>query len=760
MFLSWASTPGPTERTLSLLPSASSARSGGAIDSQPGLAARGFVMNALLARGASGSVYRATQEEPYARTIAVKVLASDDELVVRAFLQERSILAKIHHTNVVALLHAGCHGQEYFAMELVREGPLVAYSRAHRLSVVARLELFAQLVSAIQHLHANGVSHRDITVDNVLVAKRGAELQSKLIDFGVAMVRECPQEQNCNEWSAATREDAKQLRALLLLLLAGTDWDKRVRAPEDCSVEQIASEVDRLVKCSASQRPCSWFWKTAGSVVFVLLAVGTFQWVAGPGRADELVLARTYEHTPLLLTVARQEADQLWPYGEEVRLKASRWLSTYGAELTTIREQLRHQERVGHPIDEALLRDLERFCDRDPRVGHYAAVEKRFHESARVTEVSLQSDEAKEAWAEATQAIRNSELYEGLQIQPQEGLLPLGPGASGYWEFWHVASGKRPQRRGAHGTWLIEAETGLILVLLPGGDVVYGANRAVGSETSTGDFGLRIESVPTQKAVLSESLRAGDEIQRCNGDKIRSRGDLRLALVSGAPGDEAVLELRRDGRTETVSITLPWENLDGKALELTPSRRVNLSPYFVGVHEVTQSQWERAMGENPSHIVATATGESLPMNPVDSIAKAEVMQFLVQLGLDLPTEVQWEYAARGGSRVDFWWGPVPIADEKHRAGLSRRAEPVGRYPPNPYGLHDTEGNVFELCSDSNPRPEALARAGDGLRSGTRIGSSFRGGARCARRISHPDRPSPFRGLRVARKVEGIWGYGK
>src|SRR5262249_28354935 len=81
-------------------------------------------------------------------------------------------------------------------------------------------------------------------------------------------------------------------------------------------------------------------------------------------------------------------------------------------------------------------------------------------------------------WDEARAFIGESETYGNLALAPQIGLVPLGPDAdSGLWEFWQVESGAQPVRDRATGKLGITAETGLVLVLLPGGTFRMGAQR-------------------------------------------------------------------------------------------------------------------------------------------------------------------------------------------------------------------------------------------------------------------------------------------
>ena len=102
------------------------------------------------------------------------------------------------------------------------------------------------------------------------------------------------------------------------------------------------------------------------------------------------------------------------------------------------------------------------------------------------------------------------------------------------------------------------------------------------------------------------------------------------------------------------------------------------------------------------------------------------MDLLGRYGLVLPTEAQWEYAARGGTTAPWF---VREAELSLVGNLGSDAHvAVGGYPANPYGLHDTIGNVWEWCRDVFVHYKVPPRHGDGLRIGPGESRVFRGGA--------------------------------
>ena len=129
-----------------------------------------------------------------------------------------------------------------------------------------------------------------------------------------------------------------------------------------------------------------------------------------------------------------------------------------------------------------------------------------------------------------------------------------------------------------------------------------------------------------------------------------------------------------------------------------PPHRVRISkPFEMGKYEVTQAQWEAVMGSNPSRFKG-------PDRPVEQVSWEDAQQFITRLNARndgyryrLPTEAEWEYAARAGSTGKYYDDLNQIAWYRDNSG--GQTQPVGRKQPNAWGLHDMLGNVWEWCSD-------------------------------------------------------------
>lgn len=160
-----------------------------------------------------------------------------------------------------------------------------------------------------------------------------------------------------------------------------------------------------------------------------------------------------------------------------------------------------------------------------------------------------------------------------------------------------------------------------------------------------------------------------------------------------------------------------------------PEHRVTVGDYYIGRYEVTQAQWVAVMGENPSK---AAGNDSLP---VEQVSWEEAQQFCALLSqmtgrrFRLPTEAEWEYAARGGrySQATVFSGAAAMANVGwYCVNSEGHTHLVGQLKANELGLYDMSGNVSEWCSDW------MAPYGDGEQldpQGPRSGESriLRGG---------------------------------
>ena len=229
-----------------------------------------------IGEGGFGVVYRAEQEMPVHRIVALKIIkpGMDTAQVIARFESERQALAIMDHPNIAKVYDAGAtdSGLPYFVMELVNGVPITEFCDIKQATLEARLKLFVDVCHAIQHAHQKGIIHRDIKPSNVMVSLHDGLPVVKVIDFGVAKatsqdltartvftelgqivgtpVYMSPEQAGMSSLGIDTRSDIYSLGVLLYELLTGTTplESKRLR-------EAGYVEMQRMICEEESQRP-------------------------------------------------------------------------------------------------------------------------------------------------------------------------------------------------------------------------------------------------------------------------------------------------------------------------------------------------------------------------------------------------------------------------------------------------------------------------------------------------------------------------
>ncbi|MGA2498438.1 MAG: formylglycine-generating enzyme family protein [Tepidisphaeraceae bacterium] len=178
--------------------------------------------------------------------------------------------------------------------------------------------------------------------------------------------------------------------------------------------------------------------------------------------------------------------------------------------------------------------------------------------------------------------------------------------------------------------------------------------------------------------------------------------------VTTRPSQTLMLDLGNNVRMKLILIPVgkfimgsPIDEKD-RMREEGPQREVTLArAFYMGIHHVTQEQYEAVMGQNPSCFKG-------PQHPVEQVSWDHAAEFCRKLSgrtgkvVRLPTEAEWEYACRAGSNTRFSFGDDDsrLGDYAWYVGNSdKTTHPVGQKKPNAFGLHDMHGNVGAWCSD-------------------------------------------------------------
>ncbi len=767
-----------------------------AAQAEPGLPFERLGEYRLLRRigaGGMGAVYLARQE-PIGREVALKIirpeLAGSPEARAR-FWREMEAVAGLRHPNIVTVYSGGEEGGTcYFAMELVPGQDLDEILReaaggGEKVPLASLLRWASDVANALHVAHSAGVIHRDIKPSNIRVESRE---RAKVMDFGVARHLHLasmtlsgefrgtphyasPEQLRGTKRAIDARTDVYSLGVTLYQAVCGrvpfegetTEQvfrqilDQEPVAPRRLN-PSLSRDLETVILTAMEKEPARRYqsaalfaedlgrvargepilarpagaltraWRrikrrpvVAAAVVAAVLPVLCFLGYVLLWSYPRM--QARYEEIRRLSDVKRlsdleAEAERLWPAAPEMIPKLEDWL----VRARRLVERLEiHQQSLDalrapaslsadgapafpdlelewrHGILVELVNGLRQLSGGES--GTLRRVEERLSFARTVHERSIAEHAAR--WEAAVAAIADRGVcprYDGLALAPQLGLVPLGPDpCSGLWEFAHIQTGAVPER-GAGGSLLLTEDTGLVFVLLPGGTFAMGAR-------------------PPGEAAAAGSPHADPEARPIEG----------------------------------------------------PVHAVTVRPFLLSKCEMTQGQWLRFTGHNPS---AYRPGDEYGgkkvtlRNPVEQVTWDEAAQVLRNLGLRLATEAEWEYAVRAGTST-VWWsgnekeslgGTANLADRflmRYGGGLELRFEewlddgyvthaPVGSFRPNPFGLHDMNGNLSEWCQDSTDQTSYEGAPSDGSAWDTK-GSFlrvFRGGSwdcnaassRCAARF--------------------------
>ena len=367
-----------------------------------------------------------------------------------------------------------------------------------------------------------------------------------------------------------------------------------------------------------------------------------------------------------------------------------------------------------------LVSDLKAFTDEESgglysagtSEKHGWAIVKRAEFARTIEERSVSGPEAQRRWEDATLSIAASPKYGGLRITPQLGLLPIGADpASGLWEFWHLQSGAEPLR-GADDKLLLNADTSLVLVLIPAGTFTLGAQKLDAAQANY-DPDASEDETPYE-VNLDAYFLSKYEMTQGQWEYLTGGNPSQYGPSTYASG------WNRDGK--------PWSALH--PVEQVTWHSCARLLARIGLVLPTEAQWERGCRGSTSSVYWSGDDP----------------EALVDVG-----NVSDQFAKKNGG------GSWSIHESWNDGNVLHAA--VGSYQANGLGLHDTHGNVFEWCRDLYGTVQSFAaRDGERQVSGARArvfrGGSFSlaaSGARSASRTgSTPESQSFALGLRPAR----------
>ncbi len=719
-----------------------------------------YVLQEILGRGGFGTVYRAEQQEPIRRPVAVKVLnpGMDSREILGRFTAEREALNRMDHSGIARLLDAGAtpKGRPYFVMELVSGPTLVAWCRQRRAPVRERLRLFLMVLDAMQHAHQKAVLHRDLSSNNVLVADPDGNPQPKIIDFGIA----------------------KSLNDPLLKGGAMTFQGTLMGTPEFMSPEQAAGRVEDIDTRTDVYALGVQLYELLTDQLPIPGVV-----LRARGLAGMATVIAEHRHAPPSAAAPRERrfalrGDLDGIAGKALAKSRDERYGTVGEFAADLRRHLADEPvQVATPTTWYRLRKFVRRNRAQSAAVALAAVALLtaigglawgLHIAhASLDEVQRQKDEVT-AKADAGFRLLANEERLATAMSAAAALPPPWPENESAFTSWldgqaaplvaevdkvdERLRGLAAKKAGSPGgrftdpvdehleNALVRLREALRAFAAPGGphariaaDLRFLRDVArPAAKTTEAEWKQTLAAITTSDGLGASTAYRGMRMRPLPGlvplgcDRTTMLCEF-LDLYTHTPGhpwpsrDPATGKLRADADTGIVFVLVPAGilrlgtrrgdpgmagNDDDADDDELGGELVSLDEFLIASTELTRRQWARLGGE-------TVDGD--PRLPAVGIAWTEAVATLARAGLHLPTEAQWEFACRAGTDTPWCTGrdPLGVAAQGWFGGRPQR---TGALAPNPFGLYDVHGNVAEWCADEKlAYGQGTLRAGDGLR---------------------------------------------
>jgi len=713
-----------------------------------------------LGRGGMGVVYL-VRNKLMGRLEVLKVVSG--HLVERPgvrdrFLREVQSAAKLQHKNIVTAYSAMRLGESIvLAMEYVQGDDLAKEVKSGGpLPVINACYFIYQAALGLQHAHERGMVHRDIRPANLIVAREGKKAIVKVLDFGLAKVTSEGQAD-----SGLTREGQ----------MLGT--------PEYIAPEQIRDAQSADIRADIYSLGCTFYYLLTGGPPFRGdslwdLYQAHFSMDAGP-----LNLVRPDVPVELAAVVAKmmakdprrrfqtpgEVAQALTPFfkqGSVAVQGANPEISQVGQPAATqsaprpVPVPARPaMQRTPAPVSEARtpaptqpgsileglvdLRETEPLFDKMLDGIAPAAVPKPIQQAHQVwsTAVAKLSRLGPRRWWAAAGV-----LLLGFVVAWAAGVLRVKT-SHGMIELVNLPKDAEVFVDGEEVavTWPGGGKPAVVTVtagkhkikVKKDGIEISGHELTVQAE---GKEKFTVRFVPPPK--LLNELPKDDDADSTRTAKKDARPDASPAIkTASSPGsfeNSIGMTLKRIPAGEFF-MGAPDDDIEAGKDE-KPSHRVRISkPFYLGICEVTQAQYEAVMGNNPSHFSANGegkdkiAGQSTDRYPVENVSWLDAVRFCNVLseedgkkpfyeideeavrvpdwhgqGYRLPTEAEWEYACRANAptptRYSFGDNPVELGEYGWFNGNSeQRTHPVAQKRPNGFGLYDMHGNAWEWCWD-------------------------------------------------------------
>jgi serine/threonine-protein kinase len=676
-----------------------------------------------LGEGGMGAVYKALQISTN-KPVAIKVVAArhtENENTIQRFQREVKLQSRLEHPNIVTVLDFAKtpEGQYFFAMPFIEGKSLRQMILDNgKFPIADFLSLAMQICDGLECAHGEGVVHRDIKSDNIVVAHIGSQRVAKILDFGLAK---------------AVQQDGDATRSGIELSSAGMTMG----TPAYMSPEQVRGEAGKI-------GPLSDLYSLG--VIFYQMLTGTL-----PFRSDTPwgVMHQHISEPPVPL---RQIAPDVPEIVEQAVMRCL---------------EKEPGDRYASALE--LRRDLAAAA---------AMTLAGRTEEMRVTPSSGFPKMAKEKpaslpWGRVAAALV---LFLGVSVglywvfgnpaPKQQSPAPLAPpkpavpaaekkgepnavvkDAPEPAPLTASAQAEKDKREKVEYL-LIAAQTDVAInnLITPKGDNAMEKYReALALDPSNADAKMGMDKIAARAVELAQAAMEKDQEEmaeehlavaesvrpgyapatkaRENFSRIRQqRAELKRNMGLAAESLRAARESLHGNdlgkaedlvaKTESLAPNMKKTQLLRAELEKKKKTQVGMAfvscgKFFMDKYEVTQADYEKVMG------TGRWADKGCPNCPVQRVNWDEANAYCGKLGKRLPDEREWEMAARScKDNVEYATasGSLSQSEANYKDAGLKKAAPVGSYKPNPMGLHDMSGNVWEWTSSSEG-PKRILRGG-------------------------------------------------
>lgn len=621
-----------------------------------------------IGEGGMASVYLALQESVN-RKVAIKILDPSllsDETFAERFILEASIAAKLDHPNVIHVLDVAKHDDIYYMVMEYLPGKTLEDMIVEGMTIEDSIATFCAVAAGLQEAHIQGVIHRDIKPSNVLFRKG----QPVLTDFGVA-----------RETHANT--DLTQFNAII-----GT--------PKYMSPEQArGGKVD----CRADVY-------SMGVLLFYMLS-GTHPFDGN--SAIEIALNHEKQAIPklpdflsdfqpvidkLLDKVARTRPANIEECAQELRKIYRHWSTK------TIQTRPEHSQ-----ASDATIISNKTIVGRPLFLENAPSLETS--ESFRQTQLMV--EEEPEA-AHATPQKRNKPANQSARTKPRTPTESI------------PATDNTTDREKSHNKGLKVAALSLLILCGVGylalSQLDAPPQPLIEDQSNSAQVLSPSAASQTKTPIVQEKQQSTLEPQLTTQSPIASAPQTTVSApiessIKTAPAEPQTSEPSAP-KASTVPkgfTRVPGGNvlIGGEQFNEKPKHQVRVRTFYISTNEVTFREYDEfamARGLALPNDMGWGRGDRPVINVSwnDAVAYTKWLSNKLGRKARLPSEAEWEYAARGNKPTRFYWGDKLLPDHAVCTGCvskvtGRGSQTVASFPPNPFGLYDMLGNVREWVSD-------------------------------------------------------------